>query len=109
MGSEAPGAIARLGTLRLRHGTNILAISFAPNARLLVTGDMDVNLCLWDVATGKKLLQLGRDQGGGSGVAFSPDGKLVAAAGYDAVKEDEGVVYLWDTTSWKTRRRSSSP
>jgi WD40 repeat protein len=90
--------------VRFRNGTNVTAVSFSADASQLVTGDMDVTLCLWDVATGMKLRQLGRGEGGGFTAAFSPDGKLVAAAGFDTTREDQGVVFLWDATSWKQWR-----
>ncbi|KPK85253.1 MAG: hypothetical protein AMJ81_03940 [Phycisphaerae bacterium SM23_33] len=58
-----------------------------------------------ELETGKKTRTL---NGRYSAVAFSPDGKTLAAgediqfAG-DALLRGEGTVYLWDTTTWKRR------
>lgn len=58
-----------------------------------------------DLETGEKTRTLG---GYYSAVAFSPDGKSLAAgediqfAGDDLLR-GEGTVYLWDTTTWKRR------
>jgi RNA polymerase sigma factor (sigma-70 family) len=90
------GALARLGNLRFRHGSEVLAVSFSPDGKQIVSGDLD-GLCLWEVATGKKLFQAQRKDGGASIVAFSPDGKMVAAAGQDQV-------VVWDATTWKAKR-----
>jgi WD40 repeat protein len=46
---------------------------------------------VWDAQTGQELLTL---QGGGSGVAFSPDGKRLAAAGQRHVK-------VWNAQTWQ--------
>src|SRR5262249_45656128 len=91
------GATARLGTVRLRHGSPVTAVSFSKDGKQLVTGDMDHTPCLWDAATGKKFFEADRKDGGGYAVAFSPDGKMVAAAGLD------NMVHVWDATSWKVK------
>src|SRR5262245_20981646 len=57
-GEELPaGAVARLGTLRFRHGGHITAIAFAPGGRVAATGGQSM-LRLWETATGKELPRL---------------------------------------------------
>src|SRR5436309_12493644 len=69
-----PGAVARYGTVRLRHSRPVTSISFSPGGKVLASGSEDWTVCLWDVTTGKGLRFL---EGGGEVhcVAFSPSGR----------------------------------
>jgi WD40 repeat protein len=53
-----PGAVARLGTMRMRHvARNAVGggcVAFSPDGKTVVSGG-DVGLRAWDVATGKDL------------------------------------------------------
>jgi RNA polymerase sigma factor (sigma-70 family) len=73
------GAVARLGTVRFRHGYNINSVAFSPAGKAVATGSLDYALRLWETATGK---ELGSFPSGEMAqifcVAFSPDGKTVA-------------------------------
>lgn len=74
-----PHAIARMGTARLRHGLFISSIAFAPDGKSLAV-KADERVSIWDLATGKKSLELTGESGPSAGapVTFSPDGRLVA-------------------------------
>src|SRR5262249_50674313 len=48
-----PGAVARLGTERLRHGGWPLALTFSRDSKTLLSGSGGHTVRLWDVATGK--------------------------------------------------------
>src|SRR5437899_2173399 len=85
---QPPGALARFGTLRLRHPGRVAAIAFSPDGKLLASADgyegsQDNTIRLWDVTTGDERRCLTGHQGGIYCVAFSPDGKLVASGSHD--------------------------
>ncbi len=53
------GAVARFGTVRLRHGADVQAMAFTQDAKLLctVSGSED-SVRLWDTTTGKEVARL---------------------------------------------------
>jgi WD40 repeat protein len=87
--SLPPGALARLGTLRLRHPTAVRCLAFSPVGKRLASGGQE-SVCLWDWATGKELRRL---PGRSAVLAFSPDGKILASA------DGEDKLRLWDIAS----------
>jgi RNA polymerase sigma factor (sigma-70 family) len=81
LGDPLPdGAIARLGTVRFRHGEKITFVAFTADGKRLVSrGDDGVRT--WDVATGKQLRHFVSPPGKNWGATdLSPDGKTLAAA-----------------------------
>jgi RNA polymerase sigma factor (sigma-70 family) len=110
LGDPLPeGALARLGTTRLRHGGHIRYVSFTPDGKRLLTQGSDGMVRLWDTTTGKELRHLA-DEGEGKlgAAALSPDGKRVAAA----VEGPNGCIHIWDLengTKIGTLRRGNYP
>jgi RNA polymerase sigma factor (sigma-70 family) len=94
------GALARLGTLRLRHGSPVTSVAFSPDSKLLATGSWDNVIRIWDAASGRSLRDIHPQEGWVWGVAFSPDGKLLATAGDHRGKK----VRLWDVATGKAVR-----
>jgi len=83
----------------------------SPDGTRIVSGDslgFNVNAsAVWDAQTGKVLLTLPLDTGGTTpylgGLAWSPDGTLIAGGGSltDPSGMDNGMVVLWDARSGK--------
>jgi RNA polymerase sigma factor (sigma-70 family) len=133
------GAIARLGTIRFRHGNIATKVAFALGGNVVVSAGGDIldgfDVRLWnaatgqllrrlpnsdsglaispdgkwlltqdrrlfDVATGKELRRFTGPKGQNECVAFSPDGRLVAA-GNTGDSRIPGQVLLWDAGTGK--------
>ncbi|HEY7424695.1 MAG TPA: sigma-70 family RNA polymerase sigma factor [Gemmataceae bacterium] len=91
------GVIARLGTMRLRHG-NGTDVAFPPDGKSLMTCGTDLTIHAWDLATGRLLReqQLPRTGGNSFVVVLSPDGR------YAAFEKRFGSVVLWDLRADKS-------
>jgi WD40 repeat protein len=86
-----PGAIARLGAARLRHGGTVESIAFAPDGKTFATSGGEVAVRVWDSFTGKELRRLrGHRNMHVQCAAFAPDGKTLASGGSDR------SVHLWN-------------
>ncbi len=91
---------ADTGAIKARRTQGALAVSWAPDGNgLAVCGIMDTELQLWD---GNTLAERGRVAAHAktiTGIAWSPDGRLLATTGTDA------MVRVWDaaqgTLSWE--------
>jgi WD40 repeat protein len=90
-----PGALARLGTIRFRHSTKVTDVAFAPDAETVAA--VAGNVHLWDVATGTERRELEKSSFG-RGVAFAPDGKILATA----TNRD---ILFWDPATGRELRR----
>jgi RNA polymerase sigma factor (sigma-70 family) len=79
------------------HDGQVYGVAFSPDGTLLASVGGS-RLVLWDVATGKELRELNREDG--RWVAFSPDGTLLASGGSPIVEGHcPGVVHLWEVAS----------
>ena len=92
----------------------VTAIAFSPDGKTLATGADDGYLRLWDAGTARlKSMHSDDASRGVNGLAYSPDGRQIAAVGGLFGKE----ALVWDTASgriaqnsrtrpvWLTRRR----
>ncbi len=84
-----PGALVRMGTVRLRHKEGGTCVAFTPDGRQLVTAADDGRARFWDLAGGKELLTLRGAEHRVSALAITPDGKVLATA-------DGKTIRLWD-------------
>jgi WD40 repeat protein len=93
-----PGAIARCGTMRLRHSNSLHGVeaAFAPDGKTVATKDFDA-LRLWDTKTGKLLWELAEKQT--LQMRFARDGKHIVMQGKG------GSICVVDATTGKLLRR----
>ncbi|HMF18806.1 MAG TPA: sigma-70 family RNA polymerase sigma factor [Gemmataceae bacterium] len=99
------GALARMGSVRFRHGGRVSSLAYLAKGKLLASGgyvgttwDAHGRVRVWDTASGEELRHY-RLQGLAQ-VAASPDGTILAGA-----SAGDGTVYLWDVASGQEIRR----
>jgi RNA polymerase sigma factor (sigma-70 family) len=89
---------------RLKQPGRIMSVCFAADGKRLATYTWDqgkvMSIRLWDVATGKPGLLIHTGQDWPTPAALSPDGKVVAAGGYQ-----DGAIRVWDTDTGKKLRQ----
>lgn len=73
-----------------------------PGDEQLITGDQNNRLILWDINKGKQIRQVGTMPGGIARLSLSPDGEQMA------VLDNQGDLFIWDTTDWKVNLRVKS-
>ncbi len=98
LGDPLPdGAIARLGTVRFRHGGYALFLAFTPDEKRLISRGID-GVRIWEAATGKELWHLPlAPNTEWRTIDLSPDGKRLALIDQAA----GGPIQIWDVDSGK--------
>jgi WD40 repeat protein len=93
------GAVARLGTVRWRHGGMTTFAAFLPDGKTVISASVDSTIRVWEYPSGKELRRFGPPAannpmiglrppglaGAGLPVALSKDGKAIAAS-FDRVE-----------------------
>lgn len=100
-----PGAVARLGTLRLWHPKYMGKMAFSPDGKTLASSDLEELVYLWDTATGKELRRIAKatDDPPADLLKFSPSGRILAGSAPDY----EQTIFLWDAATGKLLHRMS--
>lgn len=97
------GAVARLGTLRFRHGQPTYCVAFSPDGKLIASGSADHTVRIWDRATGKEVRRFTGHGNGVHFVTFTPDGRhVISASGGHAMKRSpDSTVRKWEVDTGK--------
>jgi WD40 repeat protein len=103
------GAVARLGTTRLRHGGRLYSVAVSPDGRLLASRGLDGVVRVWELASGKEVAGFRLPYGGNwtDTVSFAPDGRHLAAAA--DVGPSSSAVLVWDVASGREAYRIGVP
>jgi WD40 repeat protein len=96
-----PGAVARLGTMRFRHGSSIRQVAFTPDGKILVSLGDDGVIRLWDAAAGVQIRHIGEAPARTSGFALVPGGRTLVTA-----SRDDGPIRAWDVSTGGQVRRA---
>jgi RNA polymerase sigma factor (sigma-70 family) len=92
-----PGALARLGTVRLRHTNVVSFVGFGRDGKALLACDWDGGLRAWDLATGKPAFPFESRAGKVRVVALSHDRRMLATGNWT------GEVRVWDAATGRVR------
>jgi WD40 repeat protein len=91
--------------------------ALSPDGRLLATGgvvvrdderravEFDPAIRLWELASGKEVATLEGHEASTHGLAFSPDGKLMASCSGGSQTINDQTVRVWDLTTGREQRR----
>jgi WD40 repeat protein len=96
------GAVARLGTLRLRKTGSITSVAFSPDGKTVTWVGNGVEP--WDLATGKECRHYIGNKTAIHSHGFTPDGKTVIA-----VEWTTATVLLWDAATGRLRGEIGKP
>jgi hypothetical protein len=96
-----PGAVARLGTVRFRHGGAVTTVAYFPDGKAVASGGLDGVIRVWDAATGEELRRYP-----GCHLAVAPDGKTWAS--WDDWSTG-AKIRLWDAATGKQLREFKRP
>jgi WD40 repeat protein len=104
LGDPLPaGAVARLGSGRLRADGAVQCLAFTPDGKALISGGFSRHLTFWDTATGRELRRLDVAAPQVYSLQLTADGKTLALGGGD------GVVRILDADTGRERKALVDP
>jgi WD40 repeat protein len=105
------GAVARMGSIRLRPEGPVIGAAFSPDGKSLLTVGQTSHIQVWEAETGRQRRRIALTDPAGPGpapgavmvwggfAAFTPDGKTLAVQGTD------GQMRIYDTDGGKLRHK----
>jgi WD40 repeat protein len=93
------GAVARLGTVRLRCGGEVDSVAISPDGKLVAAAATLGSVRVWDTETAQEVDRF-KDKIRADEVGFSPDGKVLLAA------QGSGGLQHWDVATGTLLRQS---
>ncbi|MEA1951787.1 MAG: WD40 repeat domain-containing protein, partial [Planctomycetota bacterium] len=100
------GAVARLGSRRLRHEGWYKRIWMLPDSKTIISTAPGKGVHLWNADTGKLLREIDLQGESFSAMDLSHDGKFLvtlSAKRHFEKREKTRTLRLWDTTTWQVR------
>lgn len=73
-----PGALARLGTMRMRQPEGVNGLAFSADGKTVIATGRSSTIHYWDPTTGREVRSVVEEHGQWNGLALSADGKLLA-------------------------------
>ena len=81
-----PGAVARLGSTRLRHADRPTCVAFSADGKRLVSGGNDGVVSVWDVATGARVASVRRPETWVTALRFTHAARLAVTYGDNRIR-----------------------
>ncbi|KAF7799805.1 hypothetical protein EIP86_011047, partial [Pleurotus ostreatoroseus] len=85
----------------LRHENTLLTISFSPDGEYIATGGLDRDICIWRVASHKKVTTARGHTGRILSLAYSLDGSRIVSG------SDDHTIRVWDAQTGQALAQSS--
>jgi WD40 repeat protein len=97
-------AIARFGTVRLRHGDDVLSVAFSPDGKELASCSIDGVVRFWDAKTGAPLRRISAHLDTPGLVAYASGGKELIVVEGTRQGGRRNSINVWDTATAKLIR-----
>jgi WD40 repeat protein len=103
-----PDALARLGTVRFRQGTQIHSLAYSPDGKVIASGGNDGRIVLWDAQSGKMNREFQATSANVATLAFSSDGRRLVsvselARAHSLYGREE--IWVWEVSTGKVVQR----